>query len=111
MHIDLLSRVNEDGHGEVAKFLEGQPLGFYLADYNPSESSTLRMECLKKTTTIPIVVGLRRHGVKVDGGCPLCAENEDIMHNLLHCPFVRQVWVFADLPWAITSDVQGEPED
>ncbi|KAL0367460.1 UNVERIFIED_CONTAM: hypothetical protein Sradi_3636100 [Sesamum radiatum] len=55
---------------------------------------------------------LAKRGIKVLGDCPMCSTVPETMeHLLLRCPFARQIWALALLPWLTVSQFPGGMED
>ncbi|KAL0434415.1 UNVERIFIED_CONTAM: hypothetical protein Slati_2775800 [Sesamum latifolium] len=61
---------------------------------------------------LPTSESLARRGVRVEEGCPLCiSAEESLEHTMLRCPFSRQAWALALIPWTLVSQFQGTAED
>ncbi|KAL0345928.1 UNVERIFIED_CONTAM: hypothetical protein Sradi_4424100 [Sesamum radiatum] len=61
---------------------------------------------------LPTMTNLRRGGVKLSVGCPLCDFlEEDIMHALVKCPFARLVWALSEVPWRLVDPSTKDAEE
>ncbi|KAL0401095.1 UNVERIFIED_CONTAM: hypothetical protein Slati_4139400 [Sesamum latifolium] len=61
---------------------------------------------------IPTTSNLIRRKCAVELACMTCGNlTEDSKHALLECPFARQTWALADIPWSVISQWRTNVED